>query len=86
MPKKRSSLKFAELISTGIVVIFCGIGAISLLVQNLVVACILGTIGLVLGVTVWRTEVEKLEKISATIGIALSIIPFIYALVIFTRR
>ena len=86
MRNKNSSHRFADLIPTGIVALFCGIVAISVLIPNLYIACLVGTIGIKLGVTALKMQLEKLDKINAMIGISLSIIPLIYALVIFTYK
>ncbi|MCI0551782.1 MAG: hypothetical protein L0287_12580 [Anaerolineae bacterium] len=83
MPNKPPSSKFAEIIPTGVVAIICGIVAVSVLFQNLIIACLVGTIGIVVGIATLRLQVEKLDKIFAVIGINLSFVPMIYAVAIF---
>ena len=82
MPNKSQSSKFAEIIPTGTVAIICGIGAITTLFQNLVIACIVG----IVGIATLRMQVEKLDKIFAMIGINLSFIPIIYMLIILVKK
>ena len=86
MSDKPSSFKFAQIIPAGTVAIICGIGAIRLLFQYPIIAFLVGTIGMVVGVITLRMQVEKLDKVCAVIGIALSIAPMIYVMVIFTQK
>jgi len=46
--------KWADIIPTGTVVIICGIGAITGLFQNLVIACVVGIVGIAIGILVKR--------------------------------
>jgi hypothetical protein len=48
----------------------------------LVIACIAGIVGIIIGIATLRMQVEKLDKIFAMIGIILSLVPMIYAIVI----
>ena len=82
MPNGSPSSKRADIISTGPVVIICGIAAIASLFQNLIIACIAGIVGIIIGIATLRMQVEKLDKIFAMIGIILSLVPMIYAIVI----
>lgn len=86
MSNKPSSPKVAQTIPIGTVAIICGIGALSALSQNLMVACIIGIVGVVVGITTLKMKAEKLDKISATIGIILSFAPMIYAIVILGQK
>ena len=79
MPNGSPSSKWADIISTGPVVIICGIAAIASLFQNLIIA---GIVGIIIGIATLRMQVEKLDKIFAMIGIILSLVPMIYAIVI----
>lgn len=86
MSNKPPLSKFAAIIPSGTVAIICGIGAVSVLFQNLIIACLIGTIGIVLGITTLRLQVEKLDQIFAVVGITLSFVPIIYAVAIFVWR
>jgi hypothetical protein len=86
MPDKPSLSKWADIIPTGAVVIICGIGAITVLFQSLVVACAVGIVGIAIGVATLRMDVEKTDKLLATIGMILALVPVIYAIVIFVKR
>jgi len=80
MSNKSQSPKFAEITPTGIVALILGIGAITLLFRNLLVACLVGVIGIVVGITTLRMQAEKQDKIFAVIGIIFSLVPIIYAI------
>jgi hypothetical protein len=86
MPDKPSLFKWADIIPTGPVVIICGIGAITVLFQSLVIACAVGIIGIAIGLATLRMDVEKTDKLLATIGIILALAPLIYSTVIFVQR
>ena len=81
MPNKSQSPRFAEIAPTGAISAICGMGAISILSRNLLFACCVGVIGLLIGIVTLRMQVERLDKILAGFGIALSIIPIVYAIV-----
>jgi hypothetical protein len=83
MPNKQPTYKFAETIPMGIVAIVCAIGALSVLLHNLMIACLLSLIGFGIGIVTLRMQAERLDKILAMIEIVLSFIPVIYAIVIF---
>ena len=61
MSNKHPSPKIAEIIPTGVAAAICGIGAISVLSQNLIIACLVGAIGIVAGIATLRMQVEKLD-------------------------
>jgi hypothetical protein len=82
MPNGSPSSKWVDIISTGPVVIICGIAAIASLFQNLVNTCIAGIVGIIIGIATLRMQVEKLDKIFAMMGIILSLVPMIYAIVV----
>ncbi len=86
MSDKPPSPKFAQTIPTGIVAMICGIGALASLSQNLFSACLLGISGLVIGIATLKTHAEELDKISAMIGMILSLTPMIYAIVILIKK
>lgn len=77
---------FGQINPTGTVAVTCGTGALTLLFRNLVVACLLGMVGIVIGIVTLKIGAEKLDKIFAVIGIALSFIPIIYAMVALITR
>jgi hypothetical protein len=83
MTDKPSLSKWADIIPTGTVVIICGIGAITILFQSLVIACGVGIVGIAIGVATLRMDVEKTDKLIATIGMILALVPLIYTIVIF---
>ena len=83
MSNKFPSPTIAEIMPTGIIAAICGIGAISVLFQNLILACLSSVVGILAGITTLRAQVEKLDKIFAVIGITLSIVPLIYTIAIF---
>ncbi len=86
MSYKLPSPKFAETIPIGIVAIICGIGAITILFQNLIIACLMWIVGIAIGIAKLRVHTEKLDKISAIIGIILCLVPIIYAIVILVKK
>ena len=86
MPNKSPLSKWTDIIPTGTVVIICGIGAITTLFQNLVIGCIMGMAGTAIGTATLRTDAEKLDKILAMIGVILSFVPMIYAIVILVKK
>jgi hypothetical protein len=86
MPSKTPLSKFAQTIPIGTVAMICGISGINLLSQNLVVACLLGTLGVIIGIATLKIHAEKLDKIFAMIGIILSLIPMIYAVVSLVKK
>ncbi len=86
MSSKPPSSKFAQTIPIGTVVIICGIGALTFLFQNLVIACLLGILGMIIGVATLKIHTEKLNKIFAMIGIILSLTPMIHAIVILIKK
>jgi len=78
MPNKIPSPSFAEKISLGIVTIILGVSSITCLSQNIFLALCLSIISMVFGFITLRTEVEKIDKILAVIGIVISLIIMIY--------
>ena len=86
MSHKHPSGEFAAIIPTGTIAMICGIGALATLSQNLAIACLTGIVGIAIGIATLRMHVEKRDKIFAAIGIALSIAPVIYAIVIFIQK
>jgi hypothetical protein len=86
MRNKPPLSKWADVIPIGTVVIICGIGAITVLFQNLVMACIVGIIGIAIAVAALRIDVEKSDKLLVGIGIVLSLAPIIHAIVILVKR
>jgi hypothetical protein len=86
MPNKPPLSKLVEIIPTGTVAIICGIGAIRTLFQNLVIACAVGIVGIAIGIATLRIDVEKSDKFLAMIGIILSLVPIIYAIVILVKK
>jgi len=85
MPGKPPSPKFAEIIPTGIIAIICGIGAISVLFQYPIIAFLVSGIGIVVGITTLKMNVERLDKIFAVIGIILSVGSMIYTIAVFIQ-
>ena len=59
----------------------CGIGAIANLVQNLAIACLIGIVGISIGMATLRMRGERLDKTLASMGIILSFIPIVYAVI-----
>ena len=86
MPDKPQLPKFAEIIPTGTVAIICGVGSIRILFQNLVIACVVGIVGIAIGFATLKMKAEKLDKIFAVIGIRDKVIPIIYTLVILVKK
>jgi hypothetical protein len=86
MPDKFQPAKFAQTISTGIGATMVGVGALAFLFRNLVAACLLGIIGVILGNVALKIETEKFNKILAIIGTILSLIPMIYTMVMLMRK
>jgi hypothetical protein len=86
MRNKPPLSKWADVILIGTVVIICGKGAITVLFQNLVMACVVAIIGIAIGVAALRIDVEKSDKLLVGIGIVLSLAPIIYAIVILVKR
>jgi len=86
MSKKPASSKFAQTFPIGIVAMICGIGALATLAQNLVIACLIGVVGVARGIAALRMHTEKLDKTFAIIGTILSFVPMIYAIVILVKK
>ena len=74
------------MIPMGPVVIICGIGAITVLFQDLVIACVVGMVGIIIGIATLRIDVEKLDKYLAGFGIVLCLVPIIYVMAILARN
>ena len=81
MSNRPSSFKFAQIFPTGTIAMICGIGAIANLVQNLAIACLIGMVGISIGMATLRMRVERLDKTLAFMGIILSFIPIVYAVI-----
>jgi len=45
-----------------------------------------GIVGIAIGIAMLRMDVEKTDKLLATIGMTLALAPLIYAIVIFVKR
>ncbi len=86
MSNKSPLPKSAQTIPTGTLALICGIGALILLFSNLAFACLLGIIGLITGMVTLNSHVEKLDKILALIGMILSFIPIVSAVIIVIER
>lgn len=78
--------KFGQIFPTGTIALLCGIGAITTLPQDLAIACLIGTVGISIGVLTLRMQVEKLDKILAVIGTIFSLIPIIYTIIALVKR
>jgi len=86
MSNKYAAYKSAETIPIGVVATVCSVGALTVLQHHLIIACLLALIGFGIGLVTLRMQAEKLDKILAMIGIVLSFISLIYAIVIFTWK
>jgi hypothetical protein len=86
MPNRPPLSKWMDIVPTGTVVIICGISAITILFQNLMIACLVGISGVAIGIATLRIDVEKSDKLFAKIGVILSLVPIIYAIVILVKK
>ncbi len=86
MSSKPPTPEFKQTIPTGTLTLICGIGALALLFQNLGFACLLGTMGIILGIVTLNTHAKTLDKILARIGTLLSFVPILYAMLIWIRK
>jgi hypothetical protein len=86
MSSRSPSFKFGEIVSTGTISMICGIGAIMTLFQNLTLACVIGIVGVSIGILTLRMRVERLDKILAFTGIVLSLAPMVYSIIILAGK
>ena len=86
MPDKSTFSKGIDMIPIGPIVIICGISAITILFQNLVIACVVGIVGIAIGIATLRIDVEKLDKYLVRIGIVLCLVPIIYAICVLAKN
>ena len=86
MSNRSPSFKFGEIAPTGTISMICGIGAVTTLFQNLVIACLVGITGIAIGIATLRMDTEKLDKTFAFVGIILSFVPVIYVMIVLVKK
>jgi hypothetical protein len=86
MPNRTPLVRWADIIPIGPIVIICGISALTILFQNLVIACLVGLAGVAIGIAALRIDTKESDKLFAMIGIILSLVPIIYAAVILVQK